>query len=171
MSSKPYEKLNRVFATAARVNPLSGFHKDKTRSFYVDPSRQTFQCRGCGLKGGAIYFIARYENVSRGGSGSQAPCPRRPLGLTVRLQTMRCEIAEAAQKLLCRCDGLPLPPFPGSKVLDPMSKSSGKMLFKTLVMLVLMGCCYHGRAQTLAASSSPSPAVRAHGSALRSFDV
>jgi DNA primase len=39
------------------------FHNEKTPSFYVSPSRQTFHCFGCGAHGTAIRFVMDYENV------------------------------------------------------------------------------------------------------------
>ncbi|MFT4177485.1 MAG: DNA primase [Luteolibacter sp.] len=39
------------------------FHHEKTPSFYVTPSRQTFHCFGCGKGGDAISFVRDYENL------------------------------------------------------------------------------------------------------------
>ncbi len=43
---------------------LCPFHQEKTPSFYVDPSTQTFKCFGCGASGDIFTFISRYENMS-----------------------------------------------------------------------------------------------------------
>ncbi len=40
------------------------FHKEKTPSFFVSPSRQTFKCFGCGVGGSAIDFIEKYKNLN-----------------------------------------------------------------------------------------------------------
>lgn len=40
------------------------FHKEKTPSFVVSPSRQTFKCFGCGAQGSAIDFIEKYKNLN-----------------------------------------------------------------------------------------------------------
>ncbi|QQL46213.1 DNA primase [Sulfuriroseicoccus oceanibius] len=40
------------------------FHQEKTPSFYVSPSRQSFKCFGCGAGGTAIRFVMDYENIS-----------------------------------------------------------------------------------------------------------
>ena len=39
------------------------FHAEKTPSFSVNPSRQSFKCFGCGVGGDAIKFIMMYENL------------------------------------------------------------------------------------------------------------
>lgn len=40
------------------------FHHEKTPSFTVSPSRQTFKCFGCGEGGSALTFVRRYENLT-----------------------------------------------------------------------------------------------------------
>lgn len=40
------------------------FHNERTPSFNVSPSRQTFKCFGCGKGGNAIDFIKLYKNLS-----------------------------------------------------------------------------------------------------------
>ncbi len=42
---------------------LCPFHREKSPSFHVTPSRQTFHCFGCGAGGGAIRFVMDYEHV------------------------------------------------------------------------------------------------------------
>jgi DNA primase len=39
------------------------FHAEKTPSFTVNPSRNTFKCFGCGKAGTAIRFVMDYENL------------------------------------------------------------------------------------------------------------
>jgi len=39
------------------------FHKEKTPSFKVDSSRQTYYCFGCHTKGNACTFVMNYENL------------------------------------------------------------------------------------------------------------
>jgi DNA primase len=39
------------------------FHHEKTPSFTVSPTRQTFHCFGCGKHGSAIGFVMEYENL------------------------------------------------------------------------------------------------------------
>jgi len=39
------------------------FHKEKTPSFHVNASRQSFHCFGCGVGGDVFNFIMRHENV------------------------------------------------------------------------------------------------------------
>lgn len=39
------------------------FHNEKTPSFMVNPSRQSYHCFGCGEGGNAISFVMAYENL------------------------------------------------------------------------------------------------------------
>jgi DNA primase len=39
-------------------------HEDKTPSFYVNTTKQLFNCFGCGRKGSVIDFIKEYENLT-----------------------------------------------------------------------------------------------------------
>ena len=39
------------------------FHKEKTPSFHVNPSRQSFHCFGCGAGGDVFNFLMRFENL------------------------------------------------------------------------------------------------------------
>ncbi|WP_104758274.1 DNA primase [Helicobacter salomonis] len=39
------------------------FHNEKTASFHVDPSKNTYTCYGCGVYGDAINFIRDYEGI------------------------------------------------------------------------------------------------------------
>src|SRR5438552_7599958 len=42
---------------------LCPFHQEKTPSFTVSPSRQTFHCFGCGAGGSVFRFVVDYEHV------------------------------------------------------------------------------------------------------------
>jgi DNA primase len=47
----------------ANFKALCPFHQEKTPSFMVSPSRQTFHCFGCGAGGSAFRFVMEYEHV------------------------------------------------------------------------------------------------------------
>lgn len=39
------------------------FHAEKTPSFHINPTRQTFHCFGCGVGGDAVKFLMMFENL------------------------------------------------------------------------------------------------------------
>jgi DNA primase len=47
----------------ANFKALCPFHQEKTASFIVSPSRQTFHCFGCGAGGSVFRFVMEYEHV------------------------------------------------------------------------------------------------------------
>jgi DNA primase len=47
----------------ANFKALCPFHQEKTPSFMVSPSRQTFHCFGCGAGGSAFRFVMEYEHL------------------------------------------------------------------------------------------------------------
>lgn len=42
---------------------LCPFHREKSPSFHVNPTRQTFHCFGCGAGGGVLRFVMDYEKL------------------------------------------------------------------------------------------------------------
>ncbi len=46
-----------------RYKACCPFHKEKTPSFHVDPTKQFFHCFGCGAGGDVFNFVMRYESV------------------------------------------------------------------------------------------------------------
>ncbi|TSA31340.1 MAG: DNA primase [Verrucomicrobiaceae bacterium] len=42
---------------------LCPFHREKSPSFHVNPTRQNFHCFGCGAGGGVLRFVMDYEHV------------------------------------------------------------------------------------------------------------
>ncbi|HMO50299.1 MAG TPA: DNA primase [Kiritimatiellia bacterium] len=55
-----YVQLKRAGSSFKACCP---FHKEKTPSFHVNPTRQTFHCFGCGAGGDVFNFIMRYESL------------------------------------------------------------------------------------------------------------
>jgi DNA primase len=47
----------------ANFKALCPFHQEKTPSFMVSPSRQTFHCFGCGAGGSVFRFVMEYEHL------------------------------------------------------------------------------------------------------------
>jgi DNA primase len=39
------------------------FHQEKTPSFFVSPSKQSYYCHGCGAGGAVFQFLMQYENI------------------------------------------------------------------------------------------------------------
>jgi len=55
-----YFSLKRAGTSFRAICP---FHKEKSPSFHVNPSRQSFHCFGCGAGGGVFRFVMDYEHV------------------------------------------------------------------------------------------------------------
>ncbi len=55
-----YFPLKRAGTSFRAICP---FHKEKSPSFHVNPSRQSFHCFGCGAGGGVFRFVMDYEHI------------------------------------------------------------------------------------------------------------
>jgi len=84
--------------TGVNFKGICPFHEEKTASFTVSPSRQTFKCFGCG-EGGDVYdFIMKYKGVDfREASGGEYKPD--PILQAKRLKVQR-ENYEKTQRLL-----------------------------------------------------------------------
>ena len=56
-----YVKLNRAGINHKGCCP---FHHEKTPSFFVSESRQTYTCFGCGAKGDMLEFVQQFERLT-----------------------------------------------------------------------------------------------------------
>jgi len=84
--------------TGVNYKGICRFHEEKTASFTVSPSRQTFKCFGC-LEGGDVYdFIMKYKGVDfREASGGEYKPD--PILQAKRLKVQR-ENYEKTQRIL-----------------------------------------------------------------------
>ena len=84
---------------------LCPFHADKNPSLSINPSKNLFQCFGCGVAGDAIRFVELLDQVSfpeavkrlSGEAGHLPPPPQKP--------PQRNPLTAKAQKLLARVVG------------------------------------------------------------------
>jgi DNA primase len=71
----------------ANFKALCPFHQEKTPSFMVSPSRQTFHCFGCGAGGSVFRFVMDYEHTD-------FPSAVRKLATRVGITVMETGAAE-----------------------------------------------------------------------------
>jgi len=66
------------------------FHNEKTPSFFVSPSRNTFYCFGCGEKGDIFTFVERFEGLDFRGA-LKVLSEKAGVPITFESQTVRDE--------------------------------------------------------------------------------
>jgi DNA primase len=71
----------------ANFKALCPFHQEKTPSFVVSPSRQTFHCFGCGAGGSVFRFVMDYEHTD-------FPSAVRKLAMRVGITVVETRAAE-----------------------------------------------------------------------------
>ncbi|MFW6159371.1 MAG: DNA primase [Planctomycetota bacterium] len=79
--------------TGSSFKALCPFHKEKTPSFNVSPSRQIFKCFGCGKGGNCFHFLMEMEGMS---FPEAVRTLARDVGVEVPERT-RSEVDEAAK--------------------------------------------------------------------------
>jgi len=92
--------------TGANFKALCPFHKEKTPSFTVSASRQTFKCFGCGKGGNAFHFVMEMDRVSfpeavrslAKEAGITIPEPREPTPSQLKERDERALLYEANQR-------------------------------------------------------------------------
>jgi DNA primase len=75
----------------ANFKALCPFHQEKTPSFMVSPSRQTFHCFGCGAGGSVFRFVMDYEHTD-------FPSAVRKLGARVGITVIEKSRASGADE-------------------------------------------------------------------------
>ena len=54
----------RLSRSGASFRGLCPFHREKTPSFFVHPSKQIFHCFGCGEGGSVFHFLMKARSLS-----------------------------------------------------------------------------------------------------------
>lgn len=62
------EAYIKIDKAGANYKALCPFHHEKTASFFISPSRNSFYCFGCGIKGDIFSFVQEFEGLDFKGS-------------------------------------------------------------------------------------------------------
>ncbi|MEW5749029.1 MAG: CHC2 zinc finger domain-containing protein, partial [Candidatus Thermoplasmatota archaeon] len=128
-------KLKRV---GSGYKALCPFHKEKTASFTVRPSKQTWKCFGCGASGDVFAFVMKQDGISFP-EAARKLCPEefaaaqnaRPPKKVAPRRKAPAKVEPAPDPAPQESEPSPVD-RPSQEVLDPITGHWEKMLGETL---------------------------------------